>query len=149
MRTGVLLFAVLLVGPALGADKDGTRHGVKLDAKTYPQDTPKTALAAILKALKATKYDYVAAQLADPTFIDTQVKTVHGGKFSAAVDDLKASLDEQAIKLLERFSKDGKWTIDKTSALVRLKNVEDRCVRLIKKGDRWYLEHGSTPPKDD
>jgi hypothetical protein len=121
-------------------DKD-SRYGVALDTKTYPQATPKEALASVLKAAADRKFDYLVAHLADPTFVDDRVKKVYGGKFAEQVSDTKARLDPLTLKKLARFRDEGKWTVGKNEATVRLKDVKDRVVRLVKKDGRWYLEH--------
>jgi hypothetical protein len=146
MRVGSALAAVLVL--ALTADaqegKD-TRHGVALDIKTFPQATAKEALASVIKAIDEKKFSYLVAQLADPPFVDDRVKRLYGGKFEEQVKDTRSRLDLSTVKLLKRFLKDGKWTLTKVDALVQLDDVKDRCVRLIQRDGRWYLEHRFTP----
>ncbi len=121
------------------------RYGVEADLKTYPQGTPKEALASVLKAADAGRFDYLTAQLADPQFIDERVKDLFGGDFHEQVKDVKARLDPGALKLLRRFLSDGEWTTDDGSAAVRLKDVDDRAVFFRKIDGRWYMEHRSKP----
>ncbi len=125
----------------LAAPDRDSRYGVALDLKTYPQSTPKEALASVLKAAADRKFDYLVAHLANPAFVDDRVKKVYGGKFAEQVSDTKARLDPLTLKKLARFRDEGKWTVGKGSATVTLKNVKDRVVRLVKKDGRWYLEH--------
>src|SRR5262245_59871353 len=128
-----------LLAVLAAADKD-SRYGVALDARTYPQATPKEALASVLKAAAAGKFDYLVAHLADPAFLDDRVKKVYGGKFAEQVSDTRARLDPLTLKTLGRFRDKGKWTVGKSEATVRLEDVKDRVVRLVKKDSRWYLE---------
>lgn len=117
------------------------RFGIEADAKAYPQSTPKEALASVLKAAEAKRFDYLAAHLADPAFIDDRVKRVYGGKFDEQADDTKARLDPFALKLLAKLLKDGKWEEEKGTATVTAEGVAYRAARFVKKGERWYLSH--------
>jgi hypothetical protein len=132
------VLTMTLLTLSLAQDKTD-RYGVALDAKAYPQATAKEALGSVLKAAAAKKFDYLAAQLADPTFIDDRVKRIYGGKFEEQVEDVRARLDAFAQKQLKRFLDEGKWAVDGDRATVTLDSVKDRRVRLVKKGDRWYL----------
>jgi hypothetical protein len=142
IATGMLIAALALAG----AD-EGKRHGIAPDLKTYPQTTAKDALASVLKAIEAKRFDYLAAQLADPDFIDDRVKRLYGGRFEEQVDELRQRLDPAAVKLLHRFLKEGHWTVEKQQATVTLADVPDRCVYLRRIGERWYLENRSNPPR--
>jgi hypothetical protein len=130
---------------AEGHAKLGGRYGIDLDLNTYPQDTPKTALASVLKAADAGRFDYLVAQLADPSFIDARVKSLFDGRFAEQVQDTRARLDPSAIKELRRFLKDGEWTAGNAEASVRLKDESDRAVFFRKIDGRWFLEHASKP----
>jgi hypothetical protein len=140
----VLLAAVtglaLSSGGAVAQEK-GSRYGVALDTKSYPQATAKEALGSVLKAAAAKKFDYLVAHLAEPAFVDDRVKRLYGGKFAEQVDDTRARLDPATLKLLRRFLDQGKWTTEKGEATARLNDVKDRVVRLVRKDGRWYLEH--------
>jgi hypothetical protein len=138
---------VLLSLPLVAMAQDDVRHGVRRDAKAYPQGTPKEALTSVLKAIEARKFDYLVAQLADPAFVDDRVKRIYGGKFAEQVEDTKARLDPATVKQLRRFSSEGRWTIDKDSAVVSLEDVKERVVRLVRRDGRWYLSHNSSPEK--
>ncbi len=149
MRSGrTLLFGLACaVGlfAAEGESKPPARYGIEPDLKTYPQEAPKEALASVLKAANAGKFDYLAAQLADPSFIDDRVKSLFGGRFEEQVKDVRARLDPFALKELHRFLSDGEWTVGDAEASVRLKDVSDRIVAFRKIDGRWYLEHPSKP----
>jgi hypothetical protein len=116
-----------------------------LDLKSYPQSTAKETLASVIKAIDDKKVAYLVAQLADPAFVDDRVKRIYGGKFEEQVHDTQGRLDPSTVKQLKRFLKEGKWTITPTSAVVQLDDVKDRCVRLVRKDGRWYLEHRFAP----
>jgi hypothetical protein len=126
----------------------GERYGIAPDLKTYPQGAPKEALASALKAADAGRFDYLAAQLADPEWVDGRVKGLYGGRFEGQVEDTRTRLGPRALKLLRRFLTDGAWAEMKGEASARLKDVPDRRVYLRRLGDRWYLEHRSAPAAD-
>ncbi len=133
--------AVLLIVVVSAARADGPRHGVALDLKTYPQATPQQALASVLKAVADKRFDYLTAQLADPTFIDDRVKRLYDGRFADQVEDTASQFSAATQMLLGRYLKDGEWTTEKETANVRLKDVKDRAVFFRKIGERWSLEH--------
>jgi hypothetical protein len=135
---GWLAFAVGLSAFAAGAAE---RYGVAPDLKAYPQATPKEALASALKAAESGRFDYLAAQLADPVWVDERVKRLYGGRFEGQVEDTRARLDPFSLKLLRRFLSEGDWNEQGERASARLKDVPDRRVYLRRLGDRWYLEH--------
>src|SRR4051812_35113068 len=97
------LLTLALAAFGLAQQDKAERYGVAVDAKAYPQATPKEALKSVLAAAEAKKMDYVVAQLADPTFIDERVKKVYGGKFEEQVEETKGRLGPLALKQLKRF----------------------------------------------
>ena len=99
----------------------------------------------MLKAADAGRFDYLAAQLADPSFIDERVKGVFAGSFDEQVKDVRARLDPFTLKLLHRFLDDGEWTTGDDKASVRLKDLGDRAVFFRKIDGRWFMEHRSKP----
>jgi hypothetical protein len=137
------LLAAALWAAALQGD---TRYGIPADLRTYPQGTPQEALASALKAADAGRFDYLAAQLADPQFIDERVRRLYGGQFEQQVEDTRDRLDPGTVKLLRRFLSEGTWTTQKDEATVALKDVPDRGVYLRRVDGRWYLENRSGPP---
>jgi hypothetical protein len=147
MRAGTCLALLCcLFAPAARAEP-ASRYGVAPDGKTYPQATPKEALASVIKAAGARRFDYVAAQLADPAFIDQRVKTVYGGKFEEQAADTASRLDPPAVKLLGRFLAAGKWAVDKDGAVVKLDGVKDRSVSFVRKDGRWYMQNRAAPER--
>ena len=135
----------IAVGLYVFAALAGERYGVSPDLKTYPQATPKEALASVLKAAEAGRFDYLAAHLADPAWVDERVKRLYGGRFEGQVEDTRARLDPPTLKLLRRFLNDGAWREDQGTASARLKDVPNRGVYLRRVGDRWYLENRDAP----
>jgi hypothetical protein len=147
MRVAVGCVLCLACAAGLFAAEGGApagRYGVAVDLAVYPQGTPKETLASVLKAAAAGKFDYLAAQLADPTFIDERVKAL-GGDFAEQVKDTQARLDLATLKQLHRFLDDGDWAVGDAEASVRLKDLEDRAVFFRKIDGRWYMEHRSKP----
>jgi hypothetical protein len=142
MRVTIGLFAFALT---VFAQEPARRYGVEADLKTFPQTTPKEALASVLKAVAIKRFDYVAAQLADPDFIDDQVQRLYGGRFTDQVEATQTQLDPARVKLLQRFLEEGEFLSEKERTTVRLKDVKDSVVRLKQSGGRWYLEHASKP----
>ncbi|HVS37492.1 MAG TPA: hypothetical protein VMS17_18155 [Gemmataceae bacterium] len=143
MRVGAGLFLALVWAAGLWA-ADGapsTRYGLEVDLKMYPQSTPKECLGSVLKAAESGRSDYLAAQLADPQFIDDRVKMLFGGDFRELVKDVQARLDPAAVKQLHRFFSDGEWTADADAASVHLKDDDDRAVFFRKIDGRWYMEN--------
>lgn len=145
MTRGVVLVFGLASAVGLLSAENGARYGVAPDLATYPQDSPKATLASVLKAADAGKFDYLSAQLADPSFIDARVKELFGGDFTEQVNDARARLDSSALKELRRFLSDGEWKIDAAEASVHLKDVSDRAVAFRHIDGRWFLEHSSKP----
>jgi hypothetical protein len=129
------------VGISVLAAGAGERYGIAPDLKAYPQASPKEALASALKAADAGRFDYLAAQLADPAWVDERVRRLYGGRFEGQVEDTRARLDLPTLKLLRRFLTEGAWSEDQGTASARLKDVPGRRVYLRRLGDRWYLEH--------
>jgi hypothetical protein len=139
------IWLAVAIGLSVFAAGAAERHGVAPDLKTYPQATPKEALASALKAAESGRFDYLAAQLADPAWVDERVKRLYGGRFEDQVEDTRARLDPSTLKMLRRFLTDGAWSEDQGTASACLKDVTDRRVYLRRVGDRWYLEHRDAP----
>jgi hypothetical protein len=142
---GLLLAAAGVVGagPEAPATTEGVRYGIAPDLKTYPQGTAREALASVLKAIDAGRFDYLVAQLADPAWVDDRVGRLFAGRFQDQVEDTRNRLDPATVKLLRRFLRDGEWGGEKGQESVRLKDPSDRALFFRKRADRWYLEHRS------
>ena len=139
-----LLLVFVPAVPARAADP-APRYGIPADLKTYPQSSPQETLASVLKTAEDKRFDYLLAHLADPAFVDDRVQRVFGGKFVLQVEDTRTRFDPTTVKLLGRFLKDGKWTIEGDQAVVRLDDIKDRAVFLKKVEGRWRLEHRNRP----
>ncbi len=61
------------------------RHGIPPKLKTYPQATPKKALASAIEACEARDYTYLLAHLIDPGFVDLRAAE-RGKQFEAPVE---------------------------------------------------------------
>lgn len=143
----VLLLGGACLAPAAAQQgQPGKRHGIEADRKTYPQDSPKEALASVLKAIDAKRIDYLLAHLADPKFVDGRVEA-YGGKFEELLKETKAKLldDPGAAKLLRQFLEKGEWKIEDDTASVRLKDVADRWGWFRKMDGRWFFENRKKP----
>jgi hypothetical protein len=137
----LLMFAALTFAADEPKGGEGARYGIAADLKKYPQGTPKEALASVLAAIDAGRFDYLVAQLADPAWVDDRVKRLYGGHFEQQVEETRGRLDPSAVKLLRRFLKDGEWTEDKDQATARIKGVEDRSLSFRKRDGRWFIEN--------
>jgi hypothetical protein len=138
MHFSLLTLAALL---AVADNANSVRYGIAPVPVAFPQKTPQETLGSVLKAAEAKRFDYLAAQLADPVFIDDRVNRLYGGRFADQVEDTSARLDAPALTLLHRFLKDGAWQIAEDKAVVMLKDVTDRTVSFRRAGGRWFMEH--------
>lgn len=146
MRTGAIALIALMATISSAADKDAARYGVAVDLAAFPQGKPQEALTSVLKAVEQKRFDYLAAQLADPDFIDSRVK-LFGGRFQEQVDDTRARLDPSTVKLLQRFLTEGDWKVADKEAIVLLKDVKDRTLFFRKIGERWFMENRTRAAK--
>jgi hypothetical protein len=139
--------AGLVVLLALAADAPAKRFGVEADLKTYPQATPKEALASVLKAVEAKRADYIVAQLADPEFVDRRVKETSHDELLA---DTTAKLiqDPSAAKQLRTLLDKGNWVEGDSEASASREGI-DRMVSFRKAGDRWFLKQPYKRPKGE
>ena len=83
-----------------------TRHGVQPDVKSYPQATPKEALASVVKAVELKRHDYLPAAGRGPDWVDSRVETLAGG-FNEAVKEAGVKFDAPVAKQLKRFLVEG------------------------------------------
>jgi hypothetical protein len=144
LRVAPLLGLLLLTGCLWSADNSVSRHGIAPDCKSYPQATPKETLGSVLKAVELKRFDYLVAQLTDPADIDARVEALAGG-FKEVVKEASEKLDAPAVKKLARFLEAGEFETLENNAVVRLKDVPNRVVRLRKINKRWYLQNSSKP----
>src|SRR5438874_12766817 len=66
------------------------QYGVPGNARVYPQTDPKAALASAVKAIEAGRYDYLAAHLPAPTFVEGRIDERAKQIEPAAEADLRA-----------------------------------------------------------
>src|SRR5437660_3707778 len=135
---GLLVGVAVTATPVQGREP-ASRFRVAPDLKTYPQGTAKETLASVLEAIKKKRIDYLLAQLADPDWVDGRVAAYEGG-FDELVKETTAKLDPPAVKRLGRFLAGGEFETVDATAVVRLKDVKDRVVRLRRLNGRWYLQ---------
>jgi hypothetical protein len=138
MHLTLLTLAALV--PA-GDDAKAARYGVAPDLVAFPQKTPQETLGSVLKAAEANRFDYLAAQLADPDFIDDRVRRLYAGRFEDQVEDLRTRFDAPTLTLLRRYLKEGTWDVGKDGAVVTLKEVTNRTVSFRPAAGRWFLEN--------
>ena len=74
--------------PKAQAEEATARYDIAPLIKLYPQNTPKAALESAVKAAEKGRYDYLAAHLMEPGFVDAE--SVSRGKAYAA--DVEADL---------------------------------------------------------
>jgi hypothetical protein len=154
-----LLLGLAVAAAALAQDnaeaKATRRYGVDLSLRRYPQNTPQEALKSVLKTLESGKVFYLAAQLADPRYIDDRVrehKRRLGNKgseadrdlvaFDRVVQDISSHLrdDPSLTRDLRRLGREGQWEVADDKASARLKGVGRRAL-FRKVGDRWFLQN--------
>lgn len=153
MRSAVVLGTlIMIVAPAAGQKKDpppATRFGIEADLEAYPQDSAKAALASVVKAIDARRFDYLAAQLADPDEVDKKVQDL-GGKFERYVKLVSDRLadDPDAVRQLRRFAAEGEFNVNGDAATVAHKEIKGRQVFLRRAGGRWFLQDRQKPGKE-
>ncbi len=151
MRAYVLVLVTLACGSGVPAQafqerRPAPRYGIEPNLEDFPQKTPQQALGSVLKAFRDGKIDYLAAQLADPAYVDARVRKVHGGRFEDFVREIreKHANDPGTVKRLERYLAEGTWESEGAVASARLKDAPER-VYLRKVNGRWYLENRNRP----
>ena len=133
---------IAAAGSAHAQEKTERRFGVEYDPDNYSQKTAKEALASVVKAIDGRKFDYLLAQLAEPTYIDKRVQGMDGD-FRALVKETadRFNADPTLLKELKRFSNEGEWEEAEDIATAKLKDVKARAVFFKKIDNRWYLEN--------
>jgi hypothetical protein len=142
VSAGLVVFASVA---ALAADAPAKRFGVEADPKTFPQGTPKEALASVLKAIELKRADYVVAHLADPQFVDRRVKeTSHDDLLAETTAKLVS--DPATAKQLRALLEKGKWDEDGDSASVAPPEGAERMASFRKADGRWFLKQPYKKP---
>ncbi|HEY1379037.1 MAG TPA: hypothetical protein VGF55_19710 [Gemmataceae bacterium] len=144
MRATVVLGLLMtLSAPAVGQKREPPpppRYGVEADLEVYPQDTPKAALASVVKAIDARRFNYLAAQLADPDAVDKRVQELGGFDRYLKLVTRRFTDDPEAVRELRRFASEGEINESGDAATVSHKETKGRQVFLRKVGGRWFLE---------
>jgi len=144
MRATVILGLLMaLATPAFGQKREPPpppRFGVEADLDVYPQDTPKAALASVVKAVDARRFSYLAAQLADPDAVDKRVQEPGGFDHYVKLVGDRFTDDPEAVRELRRFASEGEINESGDAATVSHKEIKGRQVFLRKVGGRWFLE---------
>ncbi len=157
MRLLALAFALSVV--ALGFAQTQTtlskRYGFDANQEFYPQKTPQEALQSIVKAVQASRIDYLLAQLADPRFVDESVTAYKNSftqgdensrlflAFDRLVAETKAYFlaDPSLLGELRRFAKEAEWNVSDAQATGSVKSIEGRKVFMKRYENRWFLEN--------
>jgi hypothetical protein len=151
MRTTVVISILLAAAPAFAqkAETAKPRFGVEADLDVYPQDTPKAALASVVKAIDGRRFAYLAAQLADPDEVDKRVTGLDGkfDRFVKLVTD-RLTDDPETVRQLRRFAAEGEFNVNGDAASVSEKGITGKQVFLRKVGSRWFLEDRQKPLKE-
>ena len=141
LAVAVLLGATMLsVGQQ--PEQPAPRYGVAVNAEPYPQTTPQEALGSALKAADRGKFEYFAAQLLEPKFLDDRV-TERSRLLEAQVEkDLIAARDAQRrspnpVPVEERISDEPKLFAESVR-----REAAQRAFRLVARDVRDTLtEH--------
>jgi len=152
LLTLALVLASVAATPAQteAPKKNPPRYGIEVDFDRFPQATPKETLRSVLKAIEAKKFDYLIAQLAEPTFVDKRVKDT-GGKFDVMVKETaqKFEADGESYRELRKYLTDGEWpeaTGDEVE--VKCEGARHKQMFFKKIGNHWFLENRTSKPKD-
>ena len=88
MRPLFPLAIVLVLAAAAAGQGVPPRFGVLHNPDLYKQDTPQEALAAVLGAIDRERYDYLAAHLLDPEWVDGRLAATRAyyDRVAAATD---------------------------------------------------------------
>lgn len=133
----------------------GKRFGLDPALDRYSQKTPQDTLKSIVSAIDNKKVDYLIAHLADPAWVDRQIKEYSAG-IAKGGDEAKAFIafdrlvketneyflsDPSILKELRQFAKEAAWEMMDNTAVGTVKGIEGRKVYLRKQDMRWYLEN--------
>lgn len=94
MRPFLSLVAGLLFTGVAAAQPDAVppRFDVIHNPDVYYQDTPQRTLNSVLEAMSRDRYDYVAAHLLDPTFVDARLGRTEAYFERVAADQIAQTL---------------------------------------------------------
>ncbi len=118
------------------AVKESGRYGIAFDEASFPQNTPDNLRKSLLKALNSDKIEYMLAHLADPSFIDKNVREVHEGDFAKQVAETREKLKKGLKSPLESLLKEGKLNASEKSA-----SLKDLIITMKLENNKWYMEN--------
>lgn len=123
------------------AVKESGRFGVALDDASFPQNSPENLRKSLLKALDSDKIEYLLAHLADPSFIDKNVREVHEGNFAKQVAETREKLIKGLKSPLESLLKNGKLNFSEKSASLKDPALKDFTITMKLENNKWYMEN--------
>lgn len=123
------------------AVKEIGRFGIALDEASFPQNSPENLRKSLLKALDLDKIEYLLAHLADPLFIDKNIKEVHEGNFAKQVAETREKLKKGLKSPLESLLKDGKLEVTAKSASLKDSTLKDFALSMKLENNKWYMEN--------
>jgi hypothetical protein len=122
------------------AVKESGRFGIPLDEASFPQNSPENLRKSLLNALNSDKIEYMLAHLADPSFIDKNVREVHEGDFAKQVAETREKLKKGLKSPLESLLKEGKLSASEKSASLKDSALNDFIISMKLENNKWYME---------
>ena len=123
------------------AVKESGRFGIPLDEASFPQNSPENLRKSLLNALNSDKIEYMLAHLADPSFIDKNVREVHEGDFAKQVAETREKLKKGLKSPLESLLKEGKLSASEKSASLKDSALNDFIISMKLENNKWYMEN--------
>lgn len=123
------------------AIKESSRYGIALDEESFPQNSPENLRKSLSKALNSDKIEYMVAHLADPLFIDKNIREVHEGDFAKQVAETREKLKNGLKSPLEFLLKEGKLTTSEKSASLKDPTLKDGSISMKLENSKWYMEN--------
>jgi hypothetical protein len=119
MRTLIAVTTVLAAAglaatqppPPKGPEGPVVRYGVPYRPKSYPQATPKQALASVIEAAEKNEFPYLVAHLVEPNLIDARVNA-RAKQFEGIVEDELGRLRESQRPNLDRIAPEARVPLD-------------------------------------
>ena len=134
---GMALFCVGTLALAQDAPAPVVRYGIVISAEAYPQGTVKDALASAVKAIDKDRFEYLAAHLLDPKFIDGRVED-RAKQMEDVIDkELRLARDEQLRQGVPRRERLPSDAAD-FAAVVR-QEASARAFKLVARDVREHL----------
>ena len=119
------------------AVKESGRFGIPLDEASFPQNSPENLRKSLLNALNSDKIEYMLAHLADPSFIDKNVREVHEGDFAKQVAETREKLKKGLKSPLESLLKEGKLSASEKSASLKDPALKDFIISMKLENNKW------------